>query len=88
MSTKTQNLDFWDYPQHTIDGWRQAGDIHGRNFASWTKQLDDGTVLNIQLGKESREYWLRIGDCYYGKHKTPEKAALMAQKEIKKLYGC
>ena len=73
-------MKFFDYGKHVIAGYQQSGDIHGKYFGTWLRQLDDGTVIIISFGDETKRYWLRIGNCYYGNHATPEKAVVKAEK--------
>lgn len=77
-------IDFWNYGEHELPGWTQAGDVNGKKFGSWVKQYNDGTTASISLGKASGQYWLRIGNCYFGTHATPEKSAKAAENEWRK----
>lgn len=78
--TDKQPLDFWNYGSHPLPGWVQGGDIHGFKFGCWTRQEADGTTLSIMLGDGGTRYWLRIGNCYHGSHKSPEAAAKHAER--------
>jgi hypothetical protein len=71
---------FWDYGKHMLHGYQQAGDVHGKHFGTWLRQLADGTVVIITFGDETRRYWLRIGNCFHGNYTAPGLAALEADK--------
>ena len=73
---------FWDHEKHTIPEYQQAGDIHGKFFGNWLKQIDD-LVIIISLGDQTKRYWLQINNCYYGNYKTPELAASKAADLLK-----
>lgn len=44
------------------------------------RQLDDGKVIIISFGDETKRYWLQMGNCFHGNYATPERAALEAVK--------
>ena len=73
-------MKFWDYGKHDLDGYQQSGDIHGKYFGTWLRQLDDGKVIIISFGDETKRYWLQMGNCFHGNYATPERAALEAEK--------
>ena len=72
-------LRFWDYGKYVLEGYQQSGDIHGKYFGTWLRQLDNGTVIIISLGGEGKRYWLEMDNCLHGNYATPEKAALKAE---------
>lgn len=72
-------MKFWDYGKHVLKGYQQSGDIHGKYFGTWLRQLDDGKVIIISFGDETERYWLQIGNCFHGNYATPEIAARKAE---------
>ena len=66
---------FWSHEPQKLEGWQQLGDVHGSVFGCWFQPPNSA----ISIGDESRRYWLRIGNCYYGSHMTPEDAAKKAR---------
>ena len=78
--------DIWNHQPKPIEGWTQMGDIHGRLYGVWFRQLTDGISASISLVGD--QYWLRIGNVYcYASYKTPEAAARRAEKERERLLA-
>lgn len=80
MANTENEKKFWDYGDYKLSGYQQSGDIHGKYFGTWLRQLDDGKVIIISFGDETKRYWLQIGNCFHGNYATPERAALEAEK--------
>lgn len=84
-------MKFWDYGKHELDGYQQSGDIHGKFFGTWLRQLHDGKMIIISFGDETMRYWLKMGNCFHGNYATPERAALEADRLLSandKVRGC
>lgn len=79
---KPEDDPMWHEPHH-IEGFTQCGTIAngGYKYAVWGAQFE-GLTASIVRGRESGRYWARLGNCYYGDHKTPERAAAVIRAEL------
>ena len=66
-----------------IPEWTQHGTIAegGYKYCIWSRQTDS-VYSTISQGRESKEYWVQVGNTYHGRRKTLKGAVGLANREF------
>ena len=80
IHTVIARADTWEnHSPVELDGWTQIGRVGGFLYGTWFKKMGKAHAT-ITTGKSGGNYWLQIGNCMFGEHETPHKAAEVFEK--------
>lgn len=73
-------MNSWeDHEPVDLDGWIQVGSILGTKYGTWVREIN-GNRHSITSSKDADGYWLKINNCYFGRHDSPKSAENVSDK--------